>query len=170
MNIVEEFKKIRDIPYRIPLSPGESDDCCSGKSVRLFNLLRDASYNVRYRVCSFRWSDMKLPTKVQDIPHEGESTHSYLEVKIRNEWIAVDATWDKGLKDVFEINEWDGKSNTKVAVPVRECFTLDKSAEYMKESNSSEAILDDLRKNGRFYGAFNNWLAEIRIKSPRDSQ
>lgn len=170
MNIIEEFKKIRDIPYRIPLAPEESDDCCSGKSDRLFKILKSSGYDVRYRVCTFRWSDMKLPAKVQEIPHEDECTHSYLEVKIGDEWIVVDATWDNGLKGVFNINEWDGKSSTKVAVPVIKCFTPGKSAEYMKESTSPEAIAEDLEKNSQFYKMLNGWLEEIRRKSLRSSE
>lgn len=165
MNIIEEFKKVRDIPYRIPLSLEEPDDCCSGKSDRLFKIFKSAGYDVRYRVCTFRWSDMTLPAGVQEIPHEDECTHSYLEIKIGDAWIIVDATWDKGLESAFDISGWDGRSSTKVAVPVREYFTPEKSAEYMEESLSPEAIAEDIKKNGQFYKVFNEWLEEVRRKS-----
>jgi len=170
MNITEEFKKVRDIPYRIPLAPGESDDCCSGKSNRLFGIFKKAGYDVRYRVCTFRWSDMKLPVELQQMSHEDECTHSYLEVKTGDEWVTVDATWDKGLKEAFDVNEWDGKSDTKVAVPIIECFSPEKSTEIMEKDASEEAVKEDLQKNGEFYKGFNDWLAEIRIKSVRASQ
>lgn len=162
MNIVEEFKKARDIPYRIPLAPEEPDNCCSGKSERLFKIFKSVGYDVRYRVCTFHWSDMNLPVEIQKIPHEDECTHNYLEVKIENEWITVDATWDQGLKNVFDVNEWNGKSNTKIAVPVKECFTSEKSAEYMRESVSSKVVMEDIKKNGQFYEALNGWLKETR--------
>ncbi len=170
MNITEEFKKIRDIPYRIPLVPEEPDNCCSGKSNRLFEIFKNIGYGVRYRVCTFRWNDMKLPAELQKIPHEDECTHSYLEVRIENKWVVVDATWDKGLKEIFYVNEWDGKSNTKVAVQAIECFSPKESAEIIQKDATEEAIKKDLQKNGEFYKAFNDWLAEIRIKSVRASQ
>ena len=170
INIIEEFKKVRDIPYRIPLSPEESDDCCSGKSNRLFGIFKKAGYDVRYRVCTFHWSDVKLPAEVQKIPHEDECTHSYLEVMIGNERVIVDATWDEGLKEIFDVNEWDGKSNTKVAVPIRECFSPEKSAEIMQKDTTETALQEDLQKNGEFYKGFNHWLTEIRIKLPQVSE
>ena len=170
MNIIEEFKKVRDIPYRIPLSPQEPDNFCSGKSERLFKIFEEVGYEVRYIVCTFHWSDMRLPAKVQEIAHEDKCTHSYLEVKIGDEWIKVDATWDKELKSVFNVNDWNGKSHTKVAVPVKECFSSEESAEIMQKGTTEEATKEDRQKNGEFYKAFNDWLAEIRIKSLRGSE
>ena len=86
MNIREEFQKVRDIPYRIPLSIQEVDNSCSGKAERLFHILKDAGYEVHYRMCTFRWSDLNIPPNVSSIPHENESTHTYLEVKTGNGW------------------------------------------------------------------------------------
>ena len=164
MNIVEEFKKVRDIPYKIPLSSAERDDCCSGKADRLFRVFRENGYEVRYCVCTFKWSDLSLPSKLTQIPHDDECTHTYLEVKIDNRWIAVDASWDERLGDIFDINDWDGRSDTKIAVPIRECFSPELSAEYVQSSTTIEAIEEDLRKNGEFYQAFNRWLKEQRKK------
>jgi hypothetical protein len=79
VDIVEEFNRVRDIPYRIPLSPDEPDNCCSGKAERLHKVFTDAGYEVRDRVCTFRWNDLNLPKELLEVPHEDECTHSYLE-------------------------------------------------------------------------------------------
>lgn len=164
MNIVEEFRKVRDIPYRIPLSFEEANNCCSGKSERLFRAFKEAGYEVRYRVCAFLWSDLRLPKDLQALPHDDESTHSYIEVKIGKAWVVVDPTWDGGLRDLFAVNDWDGKSDTNIAVPVQRCLTLGESAQIMKEDLSTDVINEDLEKNGVFYKGFNEWLEKNRKK------
>jgi len=162
MDIIKVFKTVRDMPYRIPLALGERDVCCGGKHKILQDLLSKEGFEVRYRVCSFLWSSMDLPDKISNISHDDMCTHVWLEVNIDNEWVVVDATWDIGLKNIFHINEWDGKSNTKIAVRPLEIFSLQKSAEIMGSEND-EYILNDLKTNGEFYKALNDWFAEQRI-------
>lgn len=162
MNIIEEFKKVRDIPYRIPLSLEESDECCTGKAHILFKELKKGGYNVRYRLCTFKWSSLNLPKELRDTLHNDDSSHTYLEIEINGEWKIIDATWDKGLENLFVVNEWDGKSDTKIAVPFIECLSSEKSLEYIKHISTSEAIKSDLKVNGNFYKAFNEWLDNYR--------
>jgi hypothetical protein len=157
------FETVRDIPYKIPLSLDEEDTCCSGKHKLLKDLLTKQGFKVRYRVCSFVWSSMNLPDKVSRIPHDENSQHIWLEVLIDNRWVTVDATWDIGIKKIFHVNEWDGQSDTEIAVQPLEVFTPERSASII-ENESDEDILNDLRINKDFYEAFNNWLAEQRIK------
>lgn len=158
MNIIEEFNKVRDIPYRIPLSLEEPDECCTGKADILFKELKKGGYNVRYRLCTFRWSSLALPKELQILPHEDDSSHTYLEIEINGEWKIVDATWDRGLKNLFIVNEWDGKSDTDIAVPCIECLSPEKSLEYIKNISAPGAIIADLKVNREFYEAFNKWL------------
>ena len=162
MNIIKEFNKVRDIPYRIPLSLEEPDDCCSGKADKLFKIFKDGGYNARYRLCTFRWSSLNLPKELQDIPHDDNSSHSYLEIEIDGKWKIIDVTWDKGLKGLFVVNEWDGKSDTEIAVPCIECLSPEKSLGYIKHVSTPEAIMSDLKLNGDFYKAFNKWLDDNR--------
>jgi hypothetical protein len=161
MTIIEAFKTVRDMPYRIPLALGEKDICCSGKHKMLKDLFIEQGLEVRYRVCSFLWSSINLPKKVSNIPHDDLSSHVWLEVLIDGEWVIVDATWDIGIKNILHVNEWDGKSNTETAVKPLDIFTPQKSADIMNGEND-EDILSDLKINGEFYKAFNNWLAEQR--------
>ena len=162
MNIIEEFNKVRDIQYRIPLSLKEPDKCCSGKADMLFKAFKKGGYNARYRLCIFRWSSLNLPKELLDIPHDDDSSHTYLEIEIDGKWKIIDATWGKGLKGTFNVNKWDGKSGTEIAVPATECFLSEKSLEYIKHVSTSEAIISDLKVNGKFYKAFNEWLDDCR--------
>jgi len=103
-----------------------------------------------------------LPEKVTSVQHNDNSTHVWLEVFLTDEWIIVDATWDSGLKNIFHVNEWDGKSNTKPAVKPIDIFNPQKSADIMNNENE-EDILNDLKINREFYKTFNNWLEEQRV-------
>jgi len=162
MDIVDEFEKVRDIPYRIPLSLEELDECCTGKADMLFKIFQQNGYDVRYRLCTFKWSSLNLPKELQDISHDDDSSHTYLEVKIDGQWKVIDPTWDKDLKGLFVINEWDGKSDTVVAAKCIECLSPEKSSEYIKHISTPEAIIADLKVNGEFYKAFNEWLETKR--------
>ncbi len=161
MEIVDIFNQIRDIPYKIPVSFKEKDFCCSGKAKSLKNILEKNGYKVRYRVCSFSWASINLPPEVLKVPHEDLTTHVYLEVFINNKWLIMDTTWDSKLNKIFDINNWDNKTNNKIAVESIETFTLEKSLDIMENTDEQE-ILNDLKINGKFYNAFNNWLEEIR--------
>lgn len=161
-SLISIFKAIRDIPYRIPLSAEESDECCSGKAKRLLEALKAAGVEARYRVVTFRWSDLKLPSSVVAVHHEDESTHVYLEVKIGDGWKNVDPTWDTGVRSILPVNDWDGVSDTTIAVPVRETYSAEKSADIMAHSADSNEIMRDREKNGAFYKAFNDWLESVR--------
>ena len=162
MDLISIFESVRDIPYRIPLQLEEEDNCCSGKSEKLFNLLKKEGYKVRYRVCVFLWSSLNLPTELEKIPHDDECTHTYLEINTHNVWKILDATWDKELGSLFHVNKWDGKSNTKIAVNPTKIFTLRKSLEIVKNQNKKEIINKDLEINRKFYNSFNKWLNKNR--------
>lgn len=161
-DITKEFNEVRDTPFRIALSLQESADDCLGKANRLFKIFKKYGYDVRYRVCKIKWSSISLPEKVSKMPHDDNCSHTYLEVKINGQWKIIDATWDKGLKNLFSINEWGGKWNNKFAIPCLECFSPEESLEYIKRITTDEAIALDLKENGTFYKAMNEWLEECR--------
>lgn len=164
MDSVRAFLEIRDIPYRIPLSIDEADHCCSGKAMQLAKFFKEADCPSRYRVCEFLWSSMSLPEELINIAHEDVSTHVFLEVFLEGKWIVVDPTWDEGLRSVFPVNDWDGRSDTIIAVPVKIFFSYEESDRIMTQTSSAE-IEDDLKKNGLFYNAFNFWLETVRNSS-----
>jgi hypothetical protein len=160
VDIISIFNNIRDLPYKIPLSLNEEDVCCSGKHKILKDILIKHGYKARYRVCSFQWDSINLPPDILNIPHENFSTHVYLEIFINGKWLDMDTTWDSGLKSIFPINEWDGNQNI-IAVPVIKKFSLKKSQEIMNNEDKEE-IIKDLKINGEFYKALNNWFTKIR--------
>jgi hypothetical protein len=84
-----------------------------------------------------------------------------LEIKIDGKWVVVDATWDSAVSKVMPINNWDGKSDTEILVPYYEILSPEKSAEIMADVNR-EAFDKDIAESGKFYEAFNNWLADLR--------
>lgn len=161
MNLSTLFDIERDIPYRIPLTKMEVDQCCSGKHERLMEEFRHAGFECRYRICWFKWSDIALPPDVASVPHDDDCTHVYLEVNIDGTWKIVDATWDPGLRSIFPVNEWiDGEEMT-VAVPSRKTLSPEDSEEYM-QALTSEDIETDMKKHHDFYQVFNEWLENAR--------
>lgn len=161
MDLISIFNSIRDIPFRIPLSLEDKSIDCLTKHKMLFDALTNAGHKARFRICSFLWSDQKIPKEILAIPHDDKCEHLYLEISLNNEWITLDATWDQKLKNIMPTSEWDGKTNTKLAVTPIEIYPPDEGREVV-HSASEEAFLEDIRKSGKFYEALNNWLEENR--------
>jgi hypothetical protein len=164
MNLVDEFRRVRDIPYRIPLSEQEKDTCCTGKTEELMGIFRRAGINVRQRVCLFKWNDLGLPAEVLAVPHEDDSSHVYFDAQIGGEWVAIDATWDNALGGIFSVNDWDGTHKTDIAVPSAEILTPQDGAAYLEINNTPQAVAHDLKVNGDFYKALNEYLEDARKK------
>lgn len=154
------FEQIRDTPYRISTSAEDEDLSCVGKNKKLLRELITHNFGVRWRVCTFKWSDLHIPESLLKITQD-DATHAYLEVKIKNTWQVVDTTWDAPLKNILPITEWDGSSTSKIGVPCLTVYTPEESAEIM-DGITSEEIEKDLKINKNFYIAFNNWLEANR--------
>lgn len=162
--IVKKFNEIRDIEYRIPLTSIEADSCCGDKmncagKMILFKKWLDAnSFVSRYRVCDFKWSDLKLPESVSLIRHGDKSTHVYLEIYLNNKWVDVDPTWDFLLRKILPVNDWDGINDCSVAVPILKKYNKKESDDIMKgDFDEGDIVL-----NGEFYRALNTWLEQNR--------
>lgn len=161
MELEHLFQAVRDIPYRIPLSPNEPDQCCSGKVRQLKHALDAAGYTTRYRVCDFAWSDLPITPEVLAILHDNRSTHVYLEVQRGAAWLAVDPTWDNALHTLFPIASWDGTTSTSLAVTPIHLYSETESAHIMEHEDAA-ATAKDLQRNGMFYAALNAWLQTRR--------
>jgi len=160
VDLKKEFEKVRDIPYRIALSPDEVSDDCLGKAQKLFKILEESGYEVRYRLCKIRWSTMDLPKEVDEKPHDDDCSHAYLEVRIDGQWKLIDATWDRGLGKIFHINEWGEEQ--EMAIPCLERMSPEESVEHIKHITTREGIIADLEESGEFYRALNDWLEKCR--------
>jgi len=160
---INNFRFIRDIPYRIPLSLEEPDHCCNGKHIALYTLLEKTGLEVRPMICSSSWSDFNLiPKEIQAIPHEDEVQHLYLEAKIDGKWKRLDVSMDKALEPILPVNEWDGKNSTLICVKPHRIYSPEESLGSFYTELSDKDFKRDIKKNGKFYKALNDWLEDIR--------
>ncbi len=158
----KRFNMIRDIPYRIALSDDEENCSCVGKNRKLIELFEKDNIPVRWRICTFAWSDLGVPEKVLSLNTLDNPTHAYLEIAYNNDWTVVDATWDKGLSSVFPVNEWSDIPNMNIAVPEIEICSVERSADIMRLVDAGK-IKTDFGELGGFYRELNKWLEEVRI-------
>jgi hypothetical protein len=169
---ISYFAFVRDIPFRMPLSLGDPDYSCAGKHVILRTLLSSLGLKVRYALCRFSWNSLDISESLKQIPHE-DVNHVYLEVydEEHARWMSVDATWDKGLSSKLPVSEWDGRSDTMIAVkPIENLKPIETQEEFDEWLDSPPSMdewlslpLDSPSKvNGRFYEALNGWVESIR--------
>ncbi len=160
---VRIFRIVRDIPYYIAIG-NEQDYSCSTKAEICQKMLYPLGLKSRYRICQFRWEELGLPKKILKFPHEDPEYHQFLEVYIpeKRTWVTVDPTWDSGLQKIFEIAEWDGISNTKLAVPTNKIYSPRKSLSLIEEFNDPEEMKNYLNYNRKFFVALNNYFNNLR--------
>ena len=172
VDAVSYFTFVRDIPLRMPLSVGDPDHTCVGKHVVLKTLLSSLGLNVRYALCRFSWNSLDIPETLKQIPHV-DVVHVYLEVydEERARWMTVDATWDKGLASKLPVSEWDGRSDTTIAViPTERLKPVESQEEFEKQYYEpremrqwlSLPLNSPLKDNGKFYETLNKWADSIR--------
>jgi len=162
MKITDHFRHVRNIPYSIPINSDDEDRCCNGKTRQLKTLIENEGFEVRYRVCSFRWSSLNIPEHILDLQKDDIASHVYLEVLINRNWIKVDPTWDSGLMGIFQISEWDGKSDTALAVDPIEIYSVEKSAEIMSSCQPEDIAQHRADSDTGFETALNTWLEKNR--------
>jgi hypothetical protein len=163
MDIINIFKSIRDIPYKIPLTLTDKSIDCDKKHRELYRLLKKEGIKARFRICVFLWSDLNIPKYILDIPHTDRCEHLYLEAFLNEQWIILDATWDIGLKNILNVNFWDGKSNTDIAVKPIEILEPQKNTKLI-HCQTRENFEKDIKDSGKFYKELNNWLEKERVK------
>jgi arylamine N-acetyltransferase len=159
---ISYFTFVRDIPFRLPLSIDEPAPYCVDKHVVLKTLLSSLGFKVRYALCRWLWSSLDMPESLKEIPHEDHAVHVYLEVynKEKARWMTVDATWDKGLAPKLPVSEWDGRSDTIIAVkPVESLKPIEIQEEFDK---LKPRIQQAIKVNGKFFEALNKWMESIR--------
>jgi hypothetical protein len=157
---IKAFNSIRDIPYKLAIKWGDENHACSGKSDMLLNKLTAMGEEMRYRICWFKWSTCDLPEEIIKIPHDDDCPHTYLEIKIGDEWKVLDPTWDP-MQTHFPFNEWDGQSATEIAVTPDRILSPEKSKEIV-EGRTEAKFVENRQKNGEFFCAINEWLETFR--------
>jgi hypothetical protein len=157
MDAISLFNQIRELPLKLPESLNEENFTCWGKHRKLFALLNQAGYSVRYRVCEFAWSDHNFPKEILNIKHKDIENHLFLEININNVWVVVDCTFDSKMP---KFNSWDGKSNCELAVKPRKIFTPVESS--FLEKQQAFKFEEDFRQNKDFFIALNKFYDLIR--------
>jgi len=174
------FTNIRDIEYKIlsgQFSLNERVDqvlidrkgFCLSKHYLLGELFKEMGYKAHYCTYAFNWAEsgLALPERLQDIALKLPVTyHVSCKVLLEDDWVLVDATWDKPLeKNGFPVNNWDGKKNTSLAVKSIEEFENDNISTHqifyrkkMKEYSFKDNLI-----LARFTKGFNEWLASLRM-------
>ncbi len=158
MALIEAFNSVRNIVYHCPESRRDVDARCWGKQRMLFKKIKKLGYKVRYRVCEFKWRELKLPKEITDKAPKKTDYHLYLEIEIDGKWTKVDASDDPGLGLV----EWDGKHDTKLSVKCLKVLSPEESAKV--ESDEKENYDKILKEYREFYIAINRFLERIRKK------
>ena len=168
------FERVRDIPYSYPASRDPEEvlrtgvGTCSGKHYLLAELYRRLGLRVRSMICSHRFNESPLPfpDEMQAMLRRDEivDMHDYLQIEVGGDWMDVDATWEKGLREFgFPVNEdWDGKSAMLLSVVPDELVVVDGvEAARMKEEMLAKLSPRQRSLRKQFLDALNRWMSEI---------
>lgn len=146
--IIEEFNKIRDQPLDV------IKNRCWEKNTKLKEYFDNKGYKAKCKICSFRWSEQKLPVELIELPHEDLDYHLFLSVKINGLKLIVDASNDSFLP---EYNIWDGKTDCKLAV-----HPLAFIEENMEEIMGKKIHNPNSKNQLEFLNKINVFLEELR--------
>ena len=156
-NLVKIFERIRDEPLHIPEELRDKDNRCWGKSRKLKELLEKEGCEVRFRVCTFKWSKQRFPKDILAIPHKDNEYHLYLEIKINNKWVILDCSNDSKLPSY---NAWDGLTDCSIAVNYDKILSPKESLDIENKEKREFLIL--LNENKKFYNSINHFLEGLR--------
>ena len=155
MKLIEIFNSVRDLPYHCPESKEDIDHRCWEKHRILYSKLKRLGYNVRYRVCEFKWNEMNLPKEVSDKAPKNTDYHLYLEVEINGKWIKVDCSYDSKLGLV----KWDGKTDTKICVKCLMTLSPEESEKIEEfDMKNYDKIIEEYHE---LYVALNKFLEKL---------
>ncbi len=172
---------MRDLPYSYPASRDLAEvlrtgvGTCSGKHYLLGELYRRLGLKVRHAICSHRFneSDLPFPDRMQAMLRKDEivDMHDYLQLEVAGNWIDVDATWERGLRDFgFPVNEhWDGSTPMMLSVVADEQVIVEGEAARTKEELLAKLTPRQRALRKQFLDAMNLWLAELAQEIRRDA-
>jgi hypothetical protein len=126
-------------------------------------------------ICSHRFneSDLPFPDAMQAMLRRDEivDMHDYLQIEVNGDWVDVDATWERGLRDFgFPVTEnWDGRSPMMLSVVPDEYLAV----EGTEAGRTKEEMLAKLSPRQRslrkqFLDALNQWMLELAPEIERE--
>lgn len=173
--LVAIFENVRDIPYgtigsgsRNPLEVYRNNrGTCSGKHFLLRDLLLSLDVKVKDVVCIHYYSQMPrsidYPPKLAQLLGDNRGVpdyHNYIKV-YNGGWLTLDATFDYPLKDYFVVNEWDGKTDTKLSVKPVEVWEVE-DPEGFKINMLNKLPVEIQQGRKRFLQKLSRWLEKLR--------
>jgi hypothetical protein len=172
--MITVFRKVRDIPYgvidsRDPLKVlAANKGTCSGKHLLLAGLYRSMGLVVHDMVVFHKYRDLprmvEYPHHLKLLLHKGHGIpdyHNFIKLSLKGTWITLDATFEDDLKDHFVVNEWDGRSDTRLSVkPIRAWEVKDPVGFKLTKLAEMPSEIQNCRKE--FLGAFSDWLVQLR--------
>ncbi len=174
------FERIRDIPFAVvsgffSIEKGpagmlvQNKGFCVPKHYLMGMMFQRLGIAVRYCTYSFWWNelDVDYPAVLKGLAVATPVVyHLACRAFIEDRWVLVDGTWDPPLKKAgFPVNEnWDGKSDTTLAVKPLEKFIHDDALEREKIFKKKMTVytLPERLKLSRFSGELNRWLEAVR--------
>lgn len=174
--VVKVFQRVRDIPYgvigsRNPLKVlAANKGTCSGKHLLLAGLYRSMGLDVRDMVAFHKYEGLprkiQYPEKLRLLLQRGDGIpdyHNFIKLSLKGTWVTLDATFEEDLKDHFVVNEWDGRSDTKLSVkPIMAWEVKDPIGFKLTKLAEMPSEIQDCRKE--FLRAFSDWLVQLREK------
>lgn len=175
------FERVRDIPYSYPASRDPAEllrqgrGSCSGKHYLLGEMFRLLGLRVRHMICTHRFNESPLafPPPMQEMLRKNEivDLHDYLQIAVGEEWVDIDATWQRGLREFgFPVNEdWDGKGAMLLSVVPEDFAIAERDPERLKEELLAKLTPRQRALRKQFLEALSGWVQELTAEIQRDS-
>lgn len=174
------FESVRDIPYCYPASRDpievlrQGSGSCSGKHYLLGELYRLLGLRVRHMICTHRFNESAIvfPSPMQELLRKNEivDLHDYLQIDSDGDWVDIDATWPRNLREFgFPVNEdWDGRSAMLLSVVSEDVAVAERDPERLKEELLSKLTPRQRTLRRQFLQALSAWVQELTAEAQRD--
>ena len=164
-NAASIFTRVRDIPYVLG-----TQNNCTNKHFYLLPKLKQLGYKIEIGIAQFNWQDLSpIPKEITALLKDPIDVHLFLYAKRNSAEMIVDASWDPGMPDGFQINSWDGCNQTVIGVPA---LSIHRVSYHLLSARVSlgrllRKMLTDQPKPTPFNDAFNAWLGRANLSQPK---
>lgn len=170
---IAAFTFVRDIAYgnigsRDPLDVlAAKKGTCSGKHALLRILLNRLGYETQTWFAKHDFHNFPIKPWPEELNEFRELTltdyHDFLKVKIGNQWVTLDAMFDKPLLKLgFPVQDWDGLSDMDLPVSAEELFKAEDGTEAHKK-RLVEKMPKSVQKNRKkFLAELTKWIDSAR--------
>ena len=125
-------------------------------------------------ICTHRFNESLIvfPAAMQELLRKNEivDLHDYLQIAVDGEWVDVDATWERGLREYgFPVNEeWDGRRAMLLSVVPEDFAVAERDPERLKEELLSKLTPRQRSLRKQFLESLSAWLQELSAEIQRD--